>query len=114
MEKLFTYALAISVSLGTTAVLANSSRSAQRNSGEDARLAVDGAFRDGLYVGRFTAESGRQPHPPTPPLGDPNRPRFVRGRLPARLRRLSCQREDEWTGKSRVIVIARQFARGNS
>jgi hypothetical protein len=65
MEKLFTYAPAISVSLGTTAVPANSSRSARRNSGEDAGLAVDGAFRDGLYVGRFTAESGRQPHPPT-------------------------------------------------
>jgi len=30
----------------------------------DHQQAIDGAFRDGLYVGRLTAESGRASRPP--------------------------------------------------
>jgi hypothetical protein len=62
MDKLFTFALAIAVSLGTTAMLANRSYGTQPIA--DAQLAPDGAFRDGLYVGQLAAESGRPPHAP--------------------------------------------------
>jgi len=64
MDNLFTYALAIAVSLGTTALLTNNGRAARHEQNADASLAVDGAFRDGLYVGRLTAEGGRSLHPP--------------------------------------------------
>ena len=65
MEKLFTYALAVAVGLGTTAVLANSRRGQRQDSSVEQQLASDGAFRDGLYVGKLTAESGRPSHPLT-------------------------------------------------
>jgi len=63
MEKLFTYTLAIAVCLGTTVLLTNHGASRQEQSSE-AALAADGAFRDGLYVGRLSAEGGRSLHPP--------------------------------------------------
>ena len=65
MNKVFTYALAIAVCLGTTALLANSGRAARRNQSADAQFASDGAFRDGLYLGKLAAESGRPLHPLT-------------------------------------------------
>jgi hypothetical protein len=52
------YALAISVSLGTTAMVANNNRSPQSVPNNDARFASDAAFRDGLYVGRLAGERG--------------------------------------------------------
>lgn len=58
MSKLSAYALAIAVSLGTTAMLANSQRTINADASAEARLAADGAFRDGLYLGRLAAESG--------------------------------------------------------
>lgn len=61
MDKLFTLALAIAVCLGTTALLANSGRATGQNA--DAQITADGAFRDGLYVGRVAAEAGRPLHP---------------------------------------------------
>lgn len=64
MSKLSTYVLAIAVSLGTTAMLANSSRTVKPYVNDEARLASDGAFRDGMYLGRLAAESG-QPLRPT-------------------------------------------------
>jgi len=64
MDKLFASALAIAICLGTTALLANGVRAARHGQNADASLAVDGAFRDGLYVGRLTAEGGRSLHPP--------------------------------------------------
>jgi hypothetical protein len=80
MDKLFTLALATAVSLGTTALLANSARLAWPNHTADARLASDGAFRDGLYVGRLSAEGGR---PLRPPIGrwseERDRASFVAG-----------------------------------
>jgi len=66
MDKLFTVVLAITVCAGTTALLANSGRSARQAQTADAQMAADGAFRDGLFVGRFTAEGGR---PLRPPIG---------------------------------------------
>jgi hypothetical protein len=62
MDKLFTYALALAVCLGTTALLANNGRTAQQQSA-DTQMAADGAFRDGLYTGRLAAESGRAMQP---------------------------------------------------
>jgi hypothetical protein len=63
MNKLFTYALAIAVCLGTTALFSNSRRSGTQTLNADAQLANDGAFRDGLYLGRLAAQSGRHRHP---------------------------------------------------
>ncbi len=63
MSKLSTYALAIAVSLGTTAMLDNSQRSSGPNVSAEARLAADGAFRDGMYVGKLAAECGRPLRP---------------------------------------------------
>src|SRR5258708_39810792 len=65
MDKLFTYALAIAVCVGTTALLTNNGRAARQEQSADAPLAADGAFRDGVYVGRLAAEAGR----PLPPQG---------------------------------------------
>jgi len=65
MNKLFGYGLALAFCIGTTGLLASSSRTAQRNLGADAALATDGAFRDGLFVGKLTAENGRRLHPLT-------------------------------------------------
>jgi len=48
---------------GTTAMLANSGRAARQPEKLDTQTATDGAFRDGLYVGRLAAEGGRPPHP---------------------------------------------------
>ena len=64
MEKLLTYAVAIAVCLGTSAVLANSGIATRRHSVPYAEAAADGAFRDGLYVGRLSAESGRPSRAP--------------------------------------------------
>lgn len=61
MDKTFTFALALAVCLGTTAMLANGGRATPQSA--DAQMASDGAFRDGLYVGRLAAENGRPLHP---------------------------------------------------
>lgn len=64
MNRLFTGVLAVAVCLGTTAMLTNSSRAARRNQSADAQ-AADGAFRDGLYLGKLAAERGRPLYPPS-------------------------------------------------
>jgi hypothetical protein len=80
MSKLSTYALAIAVCLGTTAMLANSKRTIHSTSSVDARLEADGAFRDGLYLGKLAAESGQ---PLSPAVGrwstDQDRATFTAG-----------------------------------
>jgi hypothetical protein len=63
MSKLFTYALAIAVCLGTTAMLANNNRNLNPTTNAEALLAADGAFRDGLYLGKLAAENGQQLRP---------------------------------------------------
>jgi hypothetical protein len=63
MTKLSAYVLAIAVCLGTTAMLANSNRSPKPNPSMEARLAADGAFRDGLYLGKLAAEGGQPLRP---------------------------------------------------
>jgi hypothetical protein len=63
MTRFFTYAT-IAICLGTTATLAITNRSVGPTWNAEARLAADGAFRDGLYLGKLAAENG-QPLRPT-------------------------------------------------
>ena len=65
MDKLITSALAIAVSLGTTAMLANSGRRPSPAQIAEAQMATDGAYRDGLYLGKLAAKSGLPLLPPT-------------------------------------------------
>jgi hypothetical protein len=55
MGKLLICAFAAALSLGTALMVANGGRN---GSNSDAVLAQDGSFRDGLFVGSFTAEQG--------------------------------------------------------
>jgi hypothetical protein len=59
MYRASTYVLATVVCVATTAMLATS-RSAIHSSSTsvNAQLESDGAFRDGLYLGKLAAESG--------------------------------------------------------
>lgn len=64
MNKLSGYGLAIAFCIGTTGLLASSgNRTAPESQSVEAQLATDGAFRDGLYVGKLAAQSGRTRHP---------------------------------------------------
>jgi len=65
MTKLFTYLLAIVVFLETGALVVTNSRAAWRNQEAFTELTLDGAFRDGLYLGRLSAERGRAQQPPS-------------------------------------------------
>jgi hypothetical protein len=47
------------MALGVSATLAFSPSSAKSNMTSEARLANDGAFRDGLYLGKLAAENGQ-------------------------------------------------------
>jgi hypothetical protein len=64
MKKLSTYALLFAACLGTTVMLAASKGVAPAQVGSEERFAADGAFRDGLYLGKLAAEAG-QPLRPT-------------------------------------------------
>jgi hypothetical protein len=79
MTRLLTYA-AIVVALSATATLAISQRSQEPITDAEARLSADGAFRDGLYLGKLAAESGR---PLRPAIGrwsaDQDRSMFTAG-----------------------------------
>ena len=63
MSRLLTYA-AFAIAFGTTATLALSPHGVPANTNNEAVLAADGAFRDGLYLGRLAAEDGRLQSPP--------------------------------------------------
>ena len=79
MGKLFTFALAIAVCVGTTAFLASHNRGAGL-SPANAALAANAAFRDGLYVGKLAAEAGRPMHAPAGRWStDADRAGFVAG-----------------------------------
>jgi len=59
MTKLSACAMAIAVVLGTTAMLSNSKPAINSTSNVDVRLDSDGAYRDGLYLGKLAAASGQ-------------------------------------------------------
>jgi hypothetical protein len=58
MYRVSTYVLATVLCVATTAMLATSRSTIHSSIGVDAHLQGDGAFRDGLYLGRLAAESG--------------------------------------------------------
>lgn len=58
MTKLFIYA-AIVTGLSATATLAISPRTVKPDTTADVLFAADGAFRDGLYLGKLAAENGQ-------------------------------------------------------
>lgn len=66
MEKVFILALALAVSLGTTAMLAKGGYATPQSQIANLQLAADGAFRDGLYIGKLAAKGGQ---PQRPPIG---------------------------------------------
>ncbi len=61
MFKLSVYGLTVLLCVGTAGVLANNKTSQSI----EAQLASDGAYRDGLYVGRMAGQSGRPQSPQT-------------------------------------------------
>ena len=63
--KLIPILLACLVSLTTTALLSKGVHPSRPNSRAERELAADGAFRDGLYLGRLAAQSGKASCPPT-------------------------------------------------
>lgn len=60
MTRFFT-STAIVLALGVTATLAISPSNTKSMTTSEASLAADGAFRDGLYLGKLAAASGEQP-----------------------------------------------------
>jgi len=62
MTRLFTYATIV-VCLGVTATLGISNGNVNLNPNAEARLATDGAFRDGLYLGKLAARHGQPLRP---------------------------------------------------
>lgn len=64
MSNFATWVLALAVSLGTTAALEIRYPGSQRGHASESLLALDGAYRDGLYVGQLAARSGRRSRPP--------------------------------------------------
>jgi hypothetical protein len=66
MSKLSRYTLSFAIALGATALLANSGFNVAPDAGKEARLAANGAFRDGLYLGKL---AGRNREPLHPPIG---------------------------------------------
>lgn len=62
MTRLFSYA-AIVIGLSATATLAISPRTTTPGTTAEMLLAADGAFRDGLYLGKLAAENGEPARP---------------------------------------------------
>lgn len=63
MSKILTFGLLVAASMGTTAVLANSNAKMTTSAGADSTFAADGAYRDGLYLGKLAAEAGQPLRP---------------------------------------------------
>ncbi len=79
MKNILSMAVAV-LCLGTTALLANAGHATQRLNDASAQLATDGAFRDGLYLGKFDANAQR---PASPAIarwsGERDRSSFIAG-----------------------------------
>lgn len=64
MDRINAFALAVAVALGTVALVGSSGRDARLTPNDDAaQTATDGAFRDGLFVGRLAASRGQASQP---------------------------------------------------
>jgi hypothetical protein len=60
MKKLSLYVLVIALSAGSAATV--QTMRTQANSDITASIDANGAFRDGLYLGKLAARRGEQPH----------------------------------------------------
>lgn len=63
MKIILTYALAIGFA-GTSAMLVQRDMVARRGQSIDAQMAADGAFRDGVYLGKLARSAKSPMHPP--------------------------------------------------
>jgi hypothetical protein len=81
MNKLAAYALVMSASIGTSAMLGNLKRATSPDASAESRLAANGAFRDGMYLGKLAAENGRLPLPAVGRWSTEQGPRRVHRRL---------------------------------
>jgi len=61
--KLSKYTLALALSLGANAMLATNAIKRTPDTTEDVVLNSDGAFRDGLYLGKLAARNGEPLRP---------------------------------------------------
>ena len=61
MSKILLYSLIV-IGLSATAMV--QANSGPRNMQSESVLAADGAFRDGLFLGRFSAANGQAMRPP--------------------------------------------------
>lgn len=64
MSNFVTWTLAVAMCVGTTAALAIHYPFSQPRRSSESQLALDGAYRDGLYVGNLAVRSGRRARPP--------------------------------------------------
>ena len=62
MKKLFVLTIVIALCLSAAAIIQSFGSNASQNSSVGASQATSGPFRDGLYLGKLTAESGGQAH----------------------------------------------------
>jgi len=80
MTRTLTCQLAVLACLLTGGAVARSTHATHPTDPAESQLALDGAFRDGLYIGQLTARSGR---PERPPVGrwsdDSDRASFLAG-----------------------------------
>jgi hypothetical protein len=63
MQRLLTYVLALGC-VGTSAIWVQRDRTARKSPSVDVQLAVDGAFRDGLYLGKLARNEKGPMRPP--------------------------------------------------
>lgn len=63
MKIILTYALAIGFA-GTSAMLVQRDMAARRGQSIDAQMAGDGAYRDGVYLGKLARTAKSPMHPP--------------------------------------------------
>jgi hypothetical protein len=61
MHRFLIPALAIAISIGATALLANGHAKAPNQGGMNSN--ADGAYRDGIFVGHLAAQRGQASHP---------------------------------------------------
>lgn len=63
MKIILAYALAIGFA-GTSAMLVQRDMAARRGQGIDVQMAGDGAYRDGVYLGKLARSAKSPMHPP--------------------------------------------------
>jgi hypothetical protein len=62
MMRFLTYAVIV-IGMGATAMFSGSYNKVSANTSGEMRLAADGAYRDGLYLGKLAADGGQSSRP---------------------------------------------------